>query len=93
MLQSSREGKKPRPVGREHDRWNEWNKWNKWACPCAGGFWAVAPNKTTTSTSTAERLSSRAAEQSSRAAEYKQHSRRAVVGGFGSSSRRTWRTP
>ena len=77
MQQSSREGKKPRTVGREHDKWNEWNEW---ACPCAGGFWAVALNKTTTST--VERLSSRAAEQSSRAAEHKQHSRRAVVGGF-----------
>ena len=44
MQQSSREGKKPRTVGREHDKWDEWNKWNKWnewACPCSGGFWAV----------------------------------------------------
>ena len=79
MQQSSREGKKPRTVGREHDKWDTWDTW---ACPCSGGFWAVAPNKTTTSTSTAERLSSRAAEQSSRAAEHKQHSRRAVVGGL-----------
>ena len=80
MQHSSREGKKPRTVGREHDEWDTWDAWNEWACPCSGGFWAVAPNKTTTST--VERLSSRVAEQSSRAAEYKQHSRRAVVGGL-----------
>ena len=57
------------------------DEWDAKTGPRSGGSWAVAPNNKTT-ISAVEGLSSRAAEQSSRAAEHKQHSRRVVGGGL-----------